>query len=123
TAPAWVIADGLLSTATRAATYALVANTSAQATPVRFTLLTTAGEGRHFDATVAAHSRFSVEVAQAFPEALDTRFGLRVESLDDAPLVVERATYWNAGGITWAAGTCSLATPLAGGPGDAPVAD
>ena len=43
------------------------------------------------------------------------RFGILVESIDTAPLaqlVVERAMYWNAGGVTWAAGTNLLATPL-----------
>ena len=45
----------------------------------------------------------------------DTRFGVLVESIDTAPLaelVVERAMYWDAGGVTWAAGTNLLATPV-----------
>jgi hypothetical protein len=45
----------------------------------------------------------------------DSRFGVLAESIDTAPLaqlVVERAMYWNAGGVTWAAGTNLLATPL-----------
>lgn len=113
-APAWVLADGESSTARGAVTYALVANTSPKATPVRFTLLTPQGRGRSVQATVAARSRYSIDVAMTFPEALDSRFGLLVESLDGAALVVERASYWNAGGITWAAGTASLGMPLAG---------
>ncbi len=111
-APRWVVADGESSLARSAVTYALVANTRASDTPVRFTLLTPQGRGRSVQATVKGNSRYSIDVAMTFPEARDTRFGLLVESLDEAPLVVERATYWDAGGITWAAGTCSLAMPL-----------
>jgi len=38
-----------------------------------------------------------------------------VESIDTTPLadlVVERAMYWDSGGVTWAAGTNLLATPI-----------
>jgi hypothetical protein len=35
-----------------------------------------------------------------------------VESLTGEPIVVERAMYSNAGGVTWAAGTNALATRL-----------
>ncbi|HET9232527.1 MAG TPA: hypothetical protein VFP10_00105, partial [Candidatus Eisenbacteria bacterium] len=41
--------------------------------------------------------------------------GVLVESLGSGPvaqLVVERSTYWNAGGVTWAAGVNVLATPM-----------
>jgi hypothetical protein len=41
-------------------------------------------------------------------------FGVLVEALGSAPieLVVERSTYWNAGGVFWAAGTNALAARL-----------
>jgi hypothetical protein len=42
------------------------------------------------------------------------RFGVTVESLGATPaqLVVERAMYSDAGGVTWAAGSNALATRL-----------
>lgn len=110
TASRWVMADGQASAS--AWTFVLVANTGSEATNVRFTLLGADGRGRSVDAQVAAQQRFSIDVAGTFPEALDTRFGLLVESLDGAPLVVERATYRDGAGIHWAAGTNSLGTPL-----------
>lgn len=110
TASRWVMADGQSSAS--AWTFVLVANTDAEATTVRFTLLGANGRGRSVDARIAAQQRFSIDVAGTFPEALDTRFGLLVESLDAAPLVVERATYRDGAGIHWAAGTNSLGTPL-----------
>jgi hypothetical protein len=111
TATRWVIADGHASAS--AWTYVLVANTGAQDSLVRFTLLGAEGVGRSVDLPVGAQQRFSVDVAATFPEAADSSFGVVVESLDGAPLVVERATYQDAPGIPWAAGTNSLATPLA----------
>jgi len=43
-----------------------------------------------------------------------TRFGAVVESLGATPaqIVVERAMYWNASGVIWAAGSNLLATKL-----------
>ena len=59
-------------------------------------------------------SRFNVAVAAEFPEAQGKRFGTIVESLGATPahIVVERAMYTSPGGVTWAAGTNALATPL-----------
>ena len=111
TATRWVLADGQASASM--STYVLVANTGPKDSTVRFTLLGAAGVGRSVDVTVSAQQRFSVDVAATFPETVDTTFGVLVESLDAAPLVVERATYRDAPGIPWAAGTNSLATPLA----------
>lgn len=108
----WVMADGLASSANGTTTYALVANTASAKTLVRFTLLTAQGRGRSVQHAVSGNSRFSIDVATTFPEARDTSFGLLVESLDGAPLVVERSTYWDAGGIRWAGGTNALAMPL-----------
>lgn len=110
TATRWVLADGQASESI--ATYVLVANTGADDTLVRFTLLGASGVGRSVEVTVRAQQRFSVDVATTFREAANTVFGVLVESLDGAPLVVERATYRDAPGIPWAAGTNSLATPL-----------
>lgn len=112
TAARWVLADGISATTSGATTYALVANTGETSSRVRFTLLTPTGRGPAVETVIAANRRFSLDVPETFVEARNSTFGLLVESLDGAPLVVERASYWNAGGVTWAAGTDSLAMPL-----------
>ncbi len=43
---------------------------------------------------------------------MDTPVSTIVESTNGGPVLVERATYSNAAGITWAAGTSELATKL-----------
>ena len=112
-APRWAIADGELGGGRGVATYVLVANTSAIDSQVEVTLLfeSAAPVSRTF--AVRAHSRFNVDVAALFPEAHERRFGAVVQSLTaGASIVVERAIYWNANGVVWAAGTDSLAMPL-----------
>ena len=61
-----------------------------------------------------ARSRTNVSVSVEFPEAVGKRFGALIESLGPAPaqVVVERAMYTSPGGVTWAAGTNALATPV-----------
>jgi hypothetical protein len=39
-----------------------------------------------------------------------TNFGAHIESTQ--PIAVERALYWNAGGVVWSAGTNATATRL-----------
>jgi hypothetical protein len=55
--------------------------------------------------TVGAHSRFNIPVGVVVPELAQASFGAFIESTNGVPIVVERSTYWNAGGTTWAAGT------------------
>ena len=49
-----------------------------------------------------------------FPAARGRVFGAIVESVGASPvqIVVERAVYYDAGGVVWAAGTNALATKL-----------
>ncbi len=97
----WGLGDGEVGFAPEeTATFILVANTAA----------------------VAANSRFNVPVLpDEVPESpahfrvpRGTRFSAVIESLGaaPAPIVVERAMYWNANGILWAAGSNLLATRL-----------
>lgn len=60
------------------------------------------------------NSRFNVAMTAMFPETADRRYGVVVESVGGTPeqIVVERAMYANALGLTWAAGTNALATKL-----------
>ena len=90
-----------------------MANTGDEDALVRFTLLGSTGKVKTVPVLVKAQQRFSMDVGATFGEARDARFGMLVEADDpDTPLVVERATYADAAGIPWAAGSNSLATPL-----------
>ena len=96
-------------------TYFLIANSSSEAATVRVMLLFddgTAPVERTY--IVPGNSRFNVPAASEFPAAVGKGFGALIESLGAAPvpIVVERAMYSDAGGITWAAGTDALGTAL-----------
>jgi hypothetical protein len=56
----------------------------------------------------------TIPVRDAFTlSASAGRFGVLVESADaGAQLVVERATYWDASGVTWAGGTSAMGRKL-----------
>jgi hypothetical protein len=112
----WAVADGDVATGPGASeTYLLVANTAEHEARIRVTLLFRPGVpavSREF--RVAPASRFGLNLADAFPEAVGERCGALVESLGEAPapIVVERAMYADAPGQHWASGTNLLATRL-----------
>ena len=85
------------------------------AASIRVTVFVEGGASDARTFTVAARSRFNVDVATVFGAAVaDSRMGVLVESLGTTPqpIVVERAMYTNAGGRIWAAGTNALGTRL-----------
>jgi Tol biopolymer transport system component len=114
TATRWAMAEGEVGGSQGAETYILIANTSAGQGEAQVRL--------HFDDGTSAErlfalpprSRTNVNVSVEFPAAAGRRFGAIVESLGTSPaqIVVERAMYTSPGGVTWAAGTNALATPL-----------
>jgi uncharacterized protein (TIGR03437 family) len=114
TGTAWALAEGEVGGDAAHETYILVANTSSRTGQARVTLMFEDGTSavRTFD--LPETSRANVAVAAEFPEAAGRRFGALIESLGTTPaeIVVERAMYSNAGGVTWAAGTNALATRL-----------
>ncbi|BCS34937.1 hypothetical protein TBR22_A41630 [Luteitalea sp. TBR-22] len=111
----WALAEGETGGPNATETYVLVANTSATAGTARVTVLfedgTPAVTGNF---PLAPRSRTDVVPAVHFPATAGKRFSMLVESIGDTPaqIVVERAMYSNAGGVTWAAGTNALATRL-----------
>ena len=108
----WAMAEGQQDEAAGTSSYVLVANTGAAAT-VRVTLLMEDGSPNVTrDFVVAANSRFNVDIGAFFPQSAGRRFGAIVESVTGSPIVVERATYSDAGGVAWAAGGNALATRL-----------
>ncbi|MBA2353171.1 MAG: IPT/TIG domain-containing protein [Acidobacteria bacterium] len=113
TAARWVVADGSAGGDGRASTYVLVANTGLEPAPVKVTLLSETGPAISAPVfEVDGQGRFTIDVAGMFPQAANRRFSVLVESTTGAPLVVERATYSDAAGVPWAAGTNSLGMPL-----------
>lgn len=111
----WGVADGERGAgAEDTQTYILVANTAGVAGTIRVTVLLETGAPLTREYAVQPNSRFNVPVGIDFGLAAGTRFSAIVESLGVAPvpIVVERAMYWNANGIIWAAGSNLLGTKL-----------
>ncbi len=108
----WGTADGRAGGARGYQTYVLVANTSATATA---TLVATfmRSDGVQVTRTldIGPSRRLNIDCGN-IPELANSEFGVVVESTNGVPIVVERATYWNAGGIIWAGGTNVTATPV-----------
>jgi hypothetical protein len=111
----WALAEGEVDAVRNLETYILIANTSASAADVRVTLFFEDGSSAvQTYPGVPAMSRFNVPVGTFFPQAAGRRFGAVIESVGAtaAPIVVERAMYWDAAGLSWAAGTNAIATRL-----------
>ena len=114
TGTAWALADGEVGGPSGYETYVLVANTSTRPGRALVTLMFEDGTTANKTFDLAPTSRMNVAVAVEFPQATGKRFGTLVESIGSEPadIVVERAMYSNASGVTWAAGTNALATKL-----------
>jgi hypothetical protein len=130
TGVSWTLAGGYLGGPTQAATYVLVANTSSIEALVRATLHFENGTTAWTEIAVPANSRanfnFTPANVRGYPGLASSfslveigagkRFGVRIDSLPTpsgtAQIVVERAMYWNSGGVWWAAGTNAVATRL-----------
>jgi len=111
--PRWALAEGELGGTLGVSTYVLVANTSPFAGSVRATFYPEGGEPIARTYEIRALSRFNISPGSV-QELAGRRFGVLVESLGTQPIqiVVERAMYWDALGIFWAAGTNALGTPM-----------
>lgn len=107
TANRWAFAEGTLSgPPSNVDTFYLVANTADVPAQVRVTLLfEDDGGDESRDYTVPGHGRLTVWVRQDFPAAMGRGFGAVVESLDRAPIVVERATCTSPDGVFGRAGS------------------
>lgn len=114
TALAWVVAAAEHGGAAQAQTFVLIANTESRAGEATITLLpdvlSTAPPPPPGPTVVPlpANSRTTV------PVAISGRYGVLVSSTGASPveLVVESAVYRSVGGVTWAAGSNALATPI-----------
>jgi uncharacterized repeat protein (TIGR03803 family) len=116
TATRWVIAGAELGGADDADTFVLIANTADRPGTASLRLLGDVYEtGIPNDATIALppKSRTTVNLRDWFGH-LTGRWAVVVGSREPEPLplVVERATYANPGGVFWGRGGNALATPL-----------
>jgi hypothetical protein len=96
-------------------TYLLIANTSPFAGTATVTLMFEDGTSQQKTYALPPSSRTNVAVGPDFGAVVTgKRFGAVIESTGTTPaqIVVERAMYSSAGGVTFAAGTNALATKL-----------
>jgi hypothetical protein len=119
TAPRWAVADGRSGGPCQAGlrTFVLVTNTAPRAGSVRVIVRLEDGTAAETSFVLGPDTRSSLDIGQVFPWLGDIRprrWWALVEGLgaDPLPLIVERATYWNADGVTWAAGTSAPGTPV-----------
>jgi hypothetical protein len=116
----WVLADGGTGGPRRLQTYVLIANPNPVPATVTVRVLreVLGTELEPVTVVVAAESRYTVDMSTAFQSlpvlsAAEQRFGVLVESTTaGAPIVVERAMYWDTPEGVWEAGTGAVATPL-----------
>ena len=116
----WGLADGEVGGPSGLQTFVLIANTSAASGQAQVRIVFEDGTSAHLATplTLPANSRTTVAIGSAFPQAVDRRFGVIVESLGSpaAQIVVERAMYGNAviNGqlVIWAAGTNAVGIRL-----------
>jgi hypothetical protein len=112
TATRWGVAEGCQGGPRAHDTYILVANPSSAPARVRVTFLREQGSPIVKEFDVAPTSRFNVSVGAVGRELSGECFGAVVESVNGVGLAVERAVYWDARGVWWAAGTNATATKL-----------
>ncbi len=113
TATKWGLAEGRVGGTQSAQTYILIANPGTTAAAVTATFLRTDGTTIVKTFNVQPTSRFNIAVTGAgsdVPELADESFGAIIDSTQ--PVIVERALYWNANGVVWAAGTGASGTRL-----------
>jgi hypothetical protein len=91
----------------------LIANTGAQAVDADVTILFEDRAAVTRTVAVGPTNRFGFDVTTLFSKAAGRKYGVLVEAQDaSAPLIVERATYWNGGATFWGAGANAVALPL-----------
>jgi hypothetical protein len=107
----WALADGELGGSLSYDTYILFANPNATDAIVKVKVLRASGTPTDFQFVVPANSR-ATQQASMIGAVAGEQFGLLVESINDIPIVVERAMYWNGGGQFWGGGTNETAVRL-----------
>ncbi len=108
----WGLAEGRVGGDNNAQTYILIApDPVSGSTTIKMTFLRESGVPVQKTFELSTATRFTVAVGGPdVPEITNERFGVLIESR--TPIAVERALYWDAGGVIWAAGSNATATRL-----------
>jgi len=111
TALRWGLADGRIGGPRAHQTYILLANPNPVPAEVEVTFLKSgAPVSRSY--TLAPTSRVNIWANGDVPELGEGTFSADIRVVNYQPIAVEKALYWDAEGITWAAGTNVTATRL-----------
>jgi autotransporter-associated beta strand protein len=115
TAMRWGLAEGRVGGERGYQTYILLANPGTEPAMVTITFLGEGSAERPADRIVSVLPQQRVTIGVDPPDPaqaamVTTNFGAHIESTQ--PIAVERALYWNAGGVVWSAGTNATATRL-----------
>jgi hypothetical protein len=112
----WALAEGRVGGDAAHETYVLLANPSSEPATVRVRFLREGRAAVEKTVVVPAESRVNLLVvpgpASHAPELVDERFGVLLEVQNGVGIAVERAMYWNSGGVAWAGGTSGVAIAL-----------
>jgi hypothetical protein len=107
----WAVADGRLGGARGHDTYILLANPNPVPAEVRVRFLKPGVEIVR-DYRLNPTSRLNVHAIDDAPGLGEGVFTAEIQVLNYQPIAVEKAMYWNAVGMTWAAGTNVTATRM-----------
>jgi hypothetical protein len=107
----WGLADGRIGGPRGHETYILLANPNPYAAEVQVRFLQ-AGVTATRIYTLPPTSRLSIQTGADIGELHAGVFGAEIQVLNEQPIAVEKALYWNAGAEIWAAGTNVTATRL-----------
>jgi hypothetical protein len=107
----WGVADGRVGGPRGHETYILLANPNTVPAEVEVRFLK-AGLAVTRTYTLAPTSRRNVQVSGDVPTLGEGVFTAEIQVLNEQPIAVEKAMYWNAVGEIWAAGTNVTATRL-----------
>jgi hypothetical protein len=121
----WALAGGYLDRRRPdTQTYLLVANPNSTPANVTFDLglwgrapqsVVPTSEACRVTVPVPGHGRYTIALADACPFSTSTPGPMHIAGTiesDGPSIVVERSTYWSAGGQFWAAGASTVLTPL-----------
>ena len=114
-APKWGVAGIEIDSTAGAGTFLLITSTTEALGDVRLTLVTEDASPGPSLVVPVGPGRLTLQLGLLFAGLIaDAAAGVIVESVGavPAPLVVEASTYENAGGVIWAAGGSTLATPI-----------
>jgi hypothetical protein len=106
----WGLADGRLGGPRSYATFILLANPNQQEAEVRVRFLQAGSETTRIY-RLPRTSRMTIQGSD-IAELHEGVFGAEIQVLNYQPIAVEKALYWNAEGVIWAAGTNVTATRL-----------